>query len=678
MGAPPMNQTETDPYGMLFAAHPQPMWVVDLDTLRFLAVNEAALRHYGYSREEFLTLSLADLRPPEDVPAFLEHMARVRTRPPAPGEVETHERRHRRKDGHVIDMQIAWSPVRFGGENAGLVMGTDVTERRLAEQSLWESEARLRAVVASAPIVVWAVDARGTFILSEGRGLAALGLSPGQVVGRSVFELYRDVPRLKADVRRALEGESFMDIVEVGPLIFESWFGPLRDPTGDVVGATGVATDITERMRSEKVRRALYRIAETAVSAEDMPALYSALHGIVGELMYARNFYIALFDDSSGALGFPYFVDEVDSIVPPIQGLGKSLTGYVLRTGRPLLCTPAVFEGLVERGDVELIGGHSVDWLGVPLKSGSRAFGVMVVQSYHEGERFTEADRDLLGFVSQHVASAILRKRSEKELAEQRAFLRQVLDINPSFVFAKDRQGRFTLVNQAVAEAYGTTVDGLIGRTDGDFNPNAEEVANFRRDDLEVMDTRRDKLIPEEVVTDAAGRRRWLQTVKRAILGPDGVANQVLGIATDISERKRADAALLASEERYRRFFEENPAACFISRPDGTLLDCNSAFVRLLGYASVAEARGSDVRPLYADSRARETLLERIACQGRIMDHEVELRRVDGSPIFARISLVASFESGGLAEVKGYLVDMTEQRRLEARLAAQGEPDRHQ
>jgi PAS domain S-box-containing protein len=302
----------------------------------------------------------------------------------------------------------------------------------------------------------------------------------------------------------------------------------------------------------------------------------------------------------------------------------------------------------------------------------------MVVQSYHEGQRFTEADRDLLGFVSQHVASAIRRKRSDNELAEQRAFLRQVLDINPSFVFAKDRQGRFTLVNQAVAEAYGTTVDGLLGRTDEDFNPNAEEVANFRRDDLEVMDTRREKLIPEEVVTDAAGRRRWLQTVKRPILGPDGVANQVLGIATDISERKRADAALLASEERYRRFFEENPAACFISRPDGTLLDCNSAFVRLLGYASVAEARGSDVRPLYTDPRALETLLERLGRQGRTVDHEVELRRVDGSPIFVRMNLVASFESGALAEVKGYLVDMTEQRRLEARLAAQDEPDRHE
>jgi PAS domain S-box-containing protein len=666
-----MNHTE-DPYWLLFEANPQPMWVADLETLRFLAVNEAAIRHYGYSRHEFLALSLVDLRPAEDVPAFLEHMARLRARPPGAGEMETHEHRHKRKDGHVIDMEIAWSPVVFQGRNAGLVMGTDVTERRLAEHALWESEARLRAVVATAPIVVWAVDQAGLFVLSEGRGLGLLGLRPGQLLGRSVFEVYADVPTIQANVRRALGGESFLDLVDVGGLTFESWHAPLRDPAGEIVGATGVATDITDRMRSERVRRALYRITETALSAEDMPALYAALHAIVGELMFARNFYIAFYDEASDALSFPYFVDEMDPLPPPIQGLGKSITGYVLRTGRPLLCTPAVFEGLVERREVELIGGHSVDWLGVPLKVGSRVFGVMAVQSYNEGRRFTESDRDLLGFVSQHVSSAIHRKRAEKELSEQRAFLRLVLDINPSLLFAKDRQGRFTLVNRAVAEAYGTTLEGLIGRTDADFNPNAEEVAHFRRDDLEVMDTRSEKRISEEVVTDAAGRRRWLQTVKRPIIGPDGVADQVLGIATDITDRKRAEQALAQSEERYRRFFEENPAACFISRPDGTLLDCNSAFVRLLGYTSVAAARGSDVRRLYPDPAVRVALLEQLQREGRVMDTDVELRRLDGRPVFVRVSHVASLENGVISELKGFMVDRTEQRHLEQRLAARG------
>jgi two-component system, cell cycle sensor histidine kinase and response regulator CckA len=135
------------------------------------------------------------------------------------------------------------------------------------------------------------------------------------------------------------------------------------------------------------------------------------------------------------------------------------------------------------------------------------------------------------------------------ELAAQRAFLRQVIDLNPSFIFAKDRAGRFTLVNQAVADNYGTTVEDLVGRTDADFNPNADQVEHFRRDDLEVMDTQREKVIHEEVITDASGRQRYLHTIKRPIVGPDGVANQMLGVALDITARKRLEEQLAQAQK---------------------------------------------------------------------------------------------------------------------------------
>jgi two-component system, cell cycle sensor histidine kinase and response regulator CckA len=141
------------------------------------------------------------------------------------------------------------------------------------------------------------------------------------------------------------------------------------------------------------------------------------------------------------------------------------------------------------------------------------------------------------------------RKRAEAELRRQREFLRQVVDTSPSFIFAKDRQGRFTLVNAAVAEAYGTTVESLLGKTDADFNPRTEEVEAFRRDDLEVMDSGRERVIPEEVITDASGKRRWLLTVKRPLLGPDGRSDQILGVSTDITERRLTEDQLRQSQK---------------------------------------------------------------------------------------------------------------------------------
>ncbi len=141
------------------------------------------------------------------------------------------------------------------------------------------------------------------------------------------------------------------------------------------------------------------------------------------------------------------------------------------------------------------------------------------------------------------------RKRAQEALEKERAFLRQVIDINPNFIFAKDRDGRFTLVNQAVADAYGTSVGNLTGRTDADFNQNLEEIASFRRMDLEVMNTLRERFIPEEQITDAAGKVRWLQTVKRPIIEKDGSAHQVLGASTDITQRKQTELELRQERE---------------------------------------------------------------------------------------------------------------------------------
>ena len=111
----------------------------------------------------------------------------------------------------------------------------------------------------------------------------------------------------------------------------------------------------------------------------------------------------------------------------------------------------------------------------------------------HGVPRF-EADGRFLGYIGTAIDVTEL-KRGEETLEKQRAFLRQVIDIDPNFIFAKDREGRFTLVNQAVADAYGTTVEGLIGKTDADFNSNRDEVEYFHRMDLEVIDNLQERFM---------------------------------------------------------------------------------------------------------------------------------------------------------------------------------------
>ncbi|HEX5735265.1 MAG TPA: PAS domain S-box protein [Blastocatellia bacterium] len=258
------------------------------------------------------------------------------------------------------------------------------------------------------------------------------------------------------------------------------------------------------------------------------------------------------------------------------------------------------------------------------------------------------------------------RKLAEAELAEQRSFLRQVIDLNPSFVFAKDAEGRFTLVNRAIAEAYGTSVEGLLGKTDADFNSNREEVEWFRRDDLEVINTLKEKFIPEEVITDARGQVRWLQTIKRPILSPDGTANQVLGIATDITARKQAERALRQSEERFRQIAENIREVFWITEPrDKKLVYISPAYEEVWGrpFRSLSDVSSTWLDAIHPDDRARLIEAEVTVQSGGQYDLEYRIVRPDGEIRWVRDrAFPITNVSGEVYRVAGVIDDVTERK----------------
>ena len=123
------------------------------------------------------------------------------------------------------------------------------------------------------------------------------------------------------------------------------------------------------------------------------------------------------------------------------------------------------------------------------------------------------------------------------------------MDLNPSFIFAKDRLGRFTLANRALAEAYGTSVERLIGKTNADLGMRQQEAERSERDDQEVIESKIERLIPEAEFTDKNGDLHWLQIIKIPMVSPDGRADQLLGVATDITLQKQAAIEMRKAKE---------------------------------------------------------------------------------------------------------------------------------
>lgn len=379
----------------------------------------------GWSAEDFLGdpgLWMSCLHP-DDVPA----VASLTREAVAGGRTFTREYRLRHKDsGEYRWLEDRVTP-RFDG--AGRVVAffgaaRDVTERRRAEEALRRSEARYRSLLTQAAEGIFLVDpATLAFLEANPVFCRMVGLSEEELCRRTLHEVV-DAEREVLEINRQtllLTGSLSIPrgrIRRTDGTVLEAAFWVSLVSAGETRLCVASAVDLSERSRAEAVQSALYRVAERTASIRDLPTLYRSIHEIVGELLYARNFYVALHDPRDGTLSLPYFVDEIDER-PATEPLGRGLTAYVIRTGRTLLATPERFRELVESGEVDSVGSASVDWLGAPLKAGDRVFGVLAVQSYREGVRYTAEDAEVLTFVAQHVSAALERKRAEELLEHQ-------------------------------------------------------------------------------------------------------------------------------------------------------------------------------------------------------------------------------------------------------------------
>jgi len=345
-----------------------------------------------------------------------------------------------------------------------------IAAKASCQEALTVEQAYFEQIIETAPEAISIIDADKNVLRANGEFTRLFGFCGTEVEGRPIDQLivppdrYAETAwitenvkggkKLTLETRRQRKDGSLVEVLlSTSPVMLD----------GKTIGAYACYRDITEQKRAEELNAAMYAIAARSQSAEDLQQFYAALHNIVGQLMYARNLYIALYDPQSQLLSFPYFVDEIDPTPAP-KRLGRGLTEYVMRTGQPLLATPAVFEELVRTGEVELIGAPSLDWLGVPLKSGATTLGALVVQSYSQNVRFGERDREILKFVSQQLAAAIEHKRYEEALRRSEVRYRSLILSAIFGIYRCALDGRFLDVNPALISMLGyESVEDVLG-----------------------------------------------------------------------------------------------------------------------------------------------------------------------------------------------------------------------
>ena len=395
--------------------------------------------------------------------------------------------------------------------------------------------------------------------------------------------------RIKLETKRRKKDGGLLDVsISCGPLLSDG------KPNGFYAGYH----DISDRKRVEALSSALYRVAEKSSSAHDLQQFFAAVHGIVDELMHARNFYIALYDPANELLTFPYFVDEQDSAPSP-KKLGRGLTDYLIRTGEPLLATPEVLQAMEDRGEVARNGSRSLDWMGVPLKVNNHTFGALVVQTYSKNIRYAERDKEILTFVARQLASAVEIKRNEQALRRSEARYRSLVQSSVYGIYRSSLEGRFLDVNPALITMLGyPSIDEvlLLDPEKDIFAQPAEHarlIDEFRRtgrlDGIEVKWKRKD------------GRVITVRISGRAVSSADEPADVLEAIAEDVTDRR-------ALEDQFRQAQKMEAVGRLAG---GVAHDFNNLLMVISGYAEVILSELDGNHPLYEKGKAIQLAADR-------------------------------------------------------------------
>ena len=527
-----------------------------------------------------------------------------------------------------VDMEVRFAALRDeAGELDGAIgVATDITERVQAQARRAAAEERLGAVVANAPVIMFAFDPDGVFTFAEGRGLAALGFEPAQLVGRSIFEIAAEAPQVIQSVRAALAGEDFTGLVEVGELAFETRYSPVRDAAGAVVGVTGVATDCSDRVLAERELRASeekYRLLTTQV--RDL--IWSIDN--TGRFTYGSPAIERLtgftVDDILGK-GLDTIVHP-DSMAHAAELFARGVTGEI--------------DDILFEADLLVKGGGKV-----PCEISC----VVIRDADGQLERVNGITRDIT---------------ERKQAEEQLEFTQFSVDHAPDAMYWIQRDARIIYGNEAASQMLGYTREELLHMTVFDLD------TTFPREgwDAHWAQLEREVTFAFESVHRRKDGSTFPIEMRANLLEFRGQTYTCVFVR-DITDRRKAEETLRASEGRYRNLAERAHDVIWATDSEGCLTYVSPAVERVLGFTP-EEAMGLHFLTGVVQNDASVSIEELMqSAQSGTMNEmilDVPLLTKDNRPVWCEVSVVAVRDNAGhITSFQGVTRDISGRKQAEA------------
>jgi PAS domain S-box-containing protein len=461
-------------------------------------------------------------------------------------------------EGKKIPVLKTSSPVKTGNHELLIETFFDLTDRKKKLAALSESRRQFSTLVDNLPGLVyrcrndrnWTMEyiSDGCFELT---GYTADDLVNNKHIAFNDLIVKEDQERIWQEVQeKVIEGKPYTLEYRIrtsdGKIkhIGEKANG-IYDKNMALQYIEGFIYDISETRNAMTLQEVVFNISTASFTAKSLDELFPAIHRNLGKIIDVENFYVAMYDRDNDTISLPYQVDSRDKFAR--FPAGKTMTGYLIRTGKPLLVTKSEIEELARQGHIEIIGTPSQVWLGVPLIVDEAVIGVLAVQNYTDALRYSVKDLELLTFVADQIATSISRRSAEDSLQKEKAYLDQLFEGSPEAIVMINNQGIILKANSEFARLFGYKHVEMIGQNvDFLIAPPHHRTEAIRitqgiaqGKDYEVETVRKHK---EGHLIDVS-----------LLVTPIMIQNNIFGaygIYRDITYRKQVEKSLIAAKEK--------------------------------------------------------------------------------------------------------------------------------
>jgi len=306
------------------------------------------------------------------------------------------------------------------------------TVKKSIVASDFESREILKSTLDASDQIIFVKNLKGVYILANTAFSVRFRRPLSKIVGMTDKDIFteKDVRKLRT-IDRSIIGSGRRDtredtlLVNGKKRIFRATKVPIWSTEGKIIALCGFAEEITEQKRTQLLQDITYRITNATVQHNSLAKLYRIIHNELSRLLNTDNFYISLYDRENDLITFPYYVDEDSPERDPASASPrkrrKGLTEYVMKSGKAVILNQKKIKGLLKKGKIKEIGKSTQIWLGAPLKSNKKVFGVIAVQSYKDSEAYTKEDLELFKFISSQISIAIEQTQSTLALKNSEA-----------------------------------------------------------------------------------------------------------------------------------------------------------------------------------------------------------------------------------------------------------------